>query len=486
VVAVNSVVGGGDRLVGGRYRLMDPLGHGGMGVVWRATDELLHRAVAVKEVRLRFGLPEQAEQAAARTLREARAAAGLRHPGIVAVHDVVIEDGRPLIVMELVAGRSLAEVVRQEGPLPEERAASIGRQVLDALRAAHAAGILHRDVKPANILLDGDRAMLTDFGIAAVSGGTALTETNALVGSPEYLAPERVNGRPATEASDLWSVGVTLCVMSRGESPFQREDTQSTLAAVLAYDPPPQLGAGRLGPVIEGLLHKDPSRRLTSTAALELLSTPFGVSPPTDVPTRARRSRVRRRVLALLAVCVLVAGAAVTWMVLRSDNAISASTAPEAPPGFSRYEDPSGFSIAVPDGWPREADGQAVTWSGTTGPRDALWIHVTWQDGTKGTASRHLMDFERDQFSGEPVSEYRRIRMSGEDEDAVLECTYRVALRPVVYSHDVLRVVDTESGRRFTLALAVDSPDGAKARDALWEEHRARFEVVLDSFRVSD
>lgn len=464
------------RLVAGRYRLVEPVGRGGMGLVWRAEDVLLHRAVAVKEIHLRFGLPEQAEHAAARTLREARAAAGLRHPGIVAVHDVVVDNGRPLIVMELVDGRSLADAVRADGPFDEERTAAIARQMLDALRVAHAAGILHRDVKPANILLDGDRAILTDFGIAAVSDGTALTETNALVGSPDYLAPERVNGREASAASDLWSVGVTLCVMLRGESPFQREDTQSTLAAVLTHDPPP--GAERLWPLIEGLLHKDPARRLTAAAAIDHLD---GV--PTPAPRRWPR------LVALLAVVALVAGAAVFWSVQRSGETAAedppTSTAPPAPEGFVWHDDPAGFSLLVPRGWFREVAGQEVTWSSYTGQRIALLAHVYWQDGAGGTAPGTLAELERSQFSGPPVSEYRRIRLTEGPASSELECTYRVALAPPVYSHDRVRMLTSDSARRYMVSVAVDSPDSAAARDAAWTANEERLSVVIDSFRLT-
>ncbi|GAB3460303.1 serine/threonine-protein kinase [Actinophytocola sediminis] len=482
------------RLVAGRYRLVEPLGRGGMGVVWRAHDELLHRVVAVKEVHLRFGLAEQAEYAAARSLREARAAAGLRHPGIVAVHDVVIENGQPLIVMELVAGQSLAEVVRGRGLSGEAQVAAIARQVLDALRAAHAAGILHRDVKPANILLDGDRAVLTDFGIAAVSGATALTETNALVGSPEYLAPERVNGQPATEASDLWSVGVTLCVLLRGESPFQREDTQSTLAAVLTYDPPPDLSAGRLWPVIEGLLRKDPAHRLTSGAAMELLG--GGVPTTTLTPVASPRSRRRHRIVALLAVFLLVVGGAVTWVLLPTGETAadqsppsgspsgSVSDAPGAPPGFTRYEDPAGYSLAVPRGWYGESYEQETDWSAGNDQRNTLWIHVEWQDDAEPNASQFMLAFERGEFSASPVSEYQRLRFSPGMRVAELECVYQYTKDGATYAHDLLRTIITESGRRYTLTLAAQTTDGAAATEAMWQDNLARITTILKSFQV--
>ncbi len=240
-----------------------------MGVVWRAHDELLRRDVAVKELHVRVGV--DGDLRLRQVLREARAAARLRHPGVVAVHDVVVDGGRPLILMELVEGFSLAERVRQQGPLSERRVAEVGARVLEALSVAHAQGVVHRDVKPANILLDGERVVLTDFGIAAVVSETT-GSSSSLVGSLDYLAPERVNGEVASPASDVWSVGVTLCAALRGESPFARGDTQATLAAVLTFEPVAIPQAPRLWRVLELLLRKDPRQRLTAAAASAMLA----------------------------------------------------------------------------------------------------------------------------------------------------------------------------------------------------------------------
>jgi protein kinase-like protein len=262
-----------------------------MGVVWQAHDGLLDRDVAVKEIYLVTPVADPDDPAdpfARRAVREAQAAAQLKHPGIITVYDVVIDDGRPWIVMELVDGRSLAQVVVADGVLSEQRAALIGLRVLDALGAAHRRGILHRDVKPANILLDGDRVVLTDFGIAAIDGATALTATGQMVGSPAYLAPERINGRPATAAADLWALGVTLYAAVAGRSPFQRDDTQGTYAAVLTSRPARPGAAGRLWPAIHGLLAKDPDRRLTADLAAPLLAA-VAYSPATAEPAAAPR-----------------------------------------------------------------------------------------------------------------------------------------------------------------------------------------------------
>ncbi|MES9605573.1 protein kinase, partial [Actinomadura sp. NPDC000929] len=257
------------RLLAGRYRLESVVGRGGMGTVWRASDETLDREVAVKEVVLPAGLSdEERENRHRRTLREARASARLNHPGVVTVHDVVDEDGRPWIVMELVRARSLQEVVEEDGPLPPGRVATIGAQIAGALRAAHAIGVLHRDVKPANVLVTGDdRAVLTDFGIAQVAGDATLTGTGLIMGSPAYMSPERVNGDPAIPASDLWALGATLYAATEGKAPHHRSDAMAVLAAVMTQDVPPPRNAGPLAPVLTGLLERDPVRRMTGDRA---------------------------------------------------------------------------------------------------------------------------------------------------------------------------------------------------------------------------
>jgi hypothetical protein len=276
---------GQGRLVGGRYRLTAVVGRGGMGTVWRAHDEVLDRDVAVKEVLLPPGL-EEAEQNVLyqRTYREARASARLNHPGVVTVHDVVREDGRPWIIMQLVRARTLQEIIDQDGPLPPTRVAELGQQVLEALNHAHAAGILHRDVKPSNVMITADgRAVLTDFGIAQMPGEVTLTQTGLVMGSPAYIAPERAQGDAAIPASDLWALGATLYTAVEGRSPYERGDAMAALAAALTEDPPPPRRAGRLGPVIEGLLVRDPARRMPAAAALPLLAdvaSHSGTRPP--------------------------------------------------------------------------------------------------------------------------------------------------------------------------------------------------------------
>ncbi|MFD7294310.1 serine/threonine-protein kinase [Streptomyces sp. NPDC059897] len=252
-----------ERVVAGRYRLLDPLGEGGMGTVWRARDEVLGREVAVKEVRAPHGLPDaDVQRMYARLEREAWASARITHRNVVTVYDVATDQQRPWVVMELVRGLSLAEQLDAEGPMPPARAAHIGAEVLAALRAAHGVGVLHRDVKPANVLLSNDgRVVLTDFGIAMVEGTQALTMTGEVIGSPEFLAPERALGRTPGPESDLWSLGVLLYASVEGHSPFRQDTPLSTLRAIVDEELPPPHRAGPLTPVIEGLLRKDPAER---------------------------------------------------------------------------------------------------------------------------------------------------------------------------------------------------------------------------------
>ncbi|MBB2912879.1 serine/threonine protein kinase [Streptosporangium becharense] len=279
-----------ERKVAGRYRLLEPLGEGGMGVVWRAHDELLDRVVAVKEVHYR-GVGEEARaDLNRRTIREARTAGRLDHPSVVVVHDVVEEDGRPWIVMQLVRSRSLGETVRSGGPLPPERVAAIGLRVLSALRAAHDAGVLHRDVKPENVLLaDDGRVVLTDFGIASMTQEAGITRTGGVVGTPAFLPPERLHNLPATPESDLWSLGATLYAALEGRPPFERATPAATMMAVLNGEPSPMSHTGPLATVILGLLAGDPAARMTAEQAEALLSQAErggGTSPGGNTPHR--------------------------------------------------------------------------------------------------------------------------------------------------------------------------------------------------------
>ncbi|MEX1658132.1 protein kinase [Streptomyces pseudovenezuelae] len=250
----------------GRYRLVESIGQGGMGRVWRAADEMLDRQVAVKEMRIDGLDAEDTRTRRERTLREARATARIDHPNVVRVYDVVDEGERLWIVMELVKGRSLERMIAEDGPLGPRDTALLGLGLVRALRQVHARGVLHRDIKPGNVLVEsgdrtGHRIVLTDFGIAAMQDAKALTMVGMLVGSPDYMAPERVSGRPQGPPSDIWSLGATLCAALGGRSPFSRDTTLATLHAVLYEEPELPAAAGPLADVLTALLEKDPSIR---------------------------------------------------------------------------------------------------------------------------------------------------------------------------------------------------------------------------------
>ncbi|MFI6456867.1 serine/threonine-protein kinase [Streptosporangium amethystogenes] len=261
-------------LVGGRYRLITELGSGGFGRVWRAHDEILHIEVAIKELRLLPGMPqEEQDKRLERTAREARNAVRLRaHENVLAVYDIISDGDLPWIVMELIDGQSLAEHIETHGPLPVDKATELAAALLAALGAAHQAGIVHRDIKPANVMLARDgRVLLTDFGIAVHTADTTLTTTGMLIGSPEYMAPERLRGIDGLPASDLFSLGVTLYQAVEGASPFRRSTQPAALTAVMLEEPPPPRRADRLAPLITRLLDKDPNSRPTVDHALSLL-----------------------------------------------------------------------------------------------------------------------------------------------------------------------------------------------------------------------
>ncbi|MET8244771.1 protein kinase [Streptomyces sp. NPDC005202] len=407
-------------LLAGRYRLADAIGSGGMGRVWRAHDEVLHRAVAIKELTAALYVSES-DQAVllARTRAEARAAARINHSAVVTVHDVLEHDGRPWIVMELVEGHSLADAVKEQGRVEPREAARIGLWVLRALRAAHTAGVLHRDVKPGNVLLSHDgRVLLTDFGIAQIEGDTTITRTGEVVGSVDYLAPERVRGHDPGPASDLWALGATLYTAVEGLSPFRRTSPLTTMQAVVDEEPRDPQHAGPLAPVITALLRKDPAVRPDAAEAEQMLAeaaegrrpsaaqayvptqsvgssretaaqpayrtaatTPYQpVTAPTAAgPTHtgtaapAPPKRRRLRTLALVVVLAALIGGGTAVMLQKWDKgrrqSEGASTSPSPSPtptkdaggasnlpaGWVRRSDLYGFSIAVPgESWKRQ------------------------------------------------------------------------------------------------------------------------------------
>ena len=418
------LAGESERLLAGRYRLRAIIGRGGMGAVWRARDELLNRDVAVKEIVWPVQLDaEEREMARRRAVREAQLAARVRHPNVVGVYDIVQEGDRPSIVMELVPFRSLRDAVAEDGPMTPAEAARVGLSVLAALRAVHEAGVVHRDVKPANILLGPDgRVVLADFGIAKAADSPALTISGVLLGSPSYLAPERARGGHAGAAADMWALGASLFAAIEGHPPFERDGVLASLNAVVADELEPSPHAGPLWPVIEGLLLKDPAARLDAAGAEQML---HGITAP-DAPAPAgpdhaqepdpapgpdpaprpdpapgdtavardrapgRSRRFRAGLAALTAIAVIVAGITIALSRTPGHHAAPRTTpraaapasqpapagrasspsaaAPPATPspsaalpaGYYRFTNSTGFSIGVPRGWQISHDGHYV------------------------------------------------------------------------------------------------------------------------------
>jgi serine/threonine protein kinase len=330
-----------------------------MGVVWSATDQLLGRRVAVKEIPQDDSLSLPADEARARrdrTLREARAVAQLRHPHIIVVHDVVEDDEHPYMVMELIDGPSLAERIADHGPVDPHEAARIGIALLGALRSAHEAGVLHRDLKPANVLIESGtgRVVLTDFGVAHVEGASTLTEAGSFVGSAEYTAPERMAGGGTGPASDLWSLGVLLCTAVSGRSPFQRDTLSGVLLAVVSADIRFPAQAEPLLPVVRGLLERDPERRLDAVRAERLLrdfretgrTTP---TPPTESSRRARRAARERLALALLVAALAGAGMSAALLLMSGEGDDGGRT-PTTPAPRTSLTTPGTPSVHAPGG----------------------------------------------------------------------------------------------------------------------------------------
>ncbi|MFI7676667.1 serine/threonine-protein kinase [Actinophytocola sp. NPDC049390] len=314
------------RVIAGRYTILEEIGRGGMGIVWLAEDRTIGRRVAIKELHLPAGVPTEERQVLEqRVLREARAAGRLNDPSVVTVFDVLQEAGATFIVMELIQAPTLSDVVARQGPLPQEAVARIAEQLLSALEAAHAAGVVHRDVKPSNVMvLPSGRVKLTDFGIAQSTDDPRLTTSGILIGSPTYLAPEVIRGEQATAGSDLWALGASLYFAVEGTAAFERPTTAATMHAIVSEVPYLTRGHGPLASVIMGLLNATPQARLSAQQVRGLLAQ---VGTPTGEHTVAHAAtamypgphatqvapgphRPKRRLWPVLAVVVaLVAGA---------------------------------------------------------------------------------------------------------------------------------------------------------------------------------
>ena len=413
------------RQVAGRYTLDSPLGKGGMGVVWSATDSLLQRPVAIKQVKLPPSIPLADRDAIkARATREARAAAQLNHPSVVTIFDVIEEDGMTWIVMELVRAPSLSATVRDQGTLNPGAAARIGLDVLDGLEAAHSKGIVHRDVKPGNVMITADgRAKLADFGIASLKGDPKITTTGMIMGSPSFMAPEQALGRDAGPATDLWSLGATLYFATEGTPPFDKGQPIPTLTAVVHENAPTPQGAGALGPAIAALMSKEAADRPDagsvramlvdvaegrqaeiSTQAhpvgLPLPEEPEAAPAPEPVPRttgeEVRPSGRGRGALAALGVVALLVAAAVAYFALRADEEPRAEgprAANEQPGGGGAEEEPeppdigrtrtftagtTGYGVEVPAGWEERPQDDSLV--DLVDPETGDYLRVDWTD----------------------------------------------------------------------------------------------------------
>ncbi|MEV0115311.1 protein kinase [Streptomyces sp. NPDC050844] len=483
------------RLIANRYRLVERVGRGGMGTVWRAEDEVLGRHVAVKKLHVPPQLhDDEVQRLHERTRREARSAARISHPNIIVVHDVVDDEGLPCIVMEYIPSVTLGDVLKEQGTLPVGEAARIGRIMATALRAAHDAGVLHRDVKPANVLLGHDgRIVLTDFGIAVESGASSLTRTGELVGSIHYLAPERLRdgGAEPGPACDLWSLGTILYQAVEGHHPFGRDTPIQTAYAIATDAHEPPCNAGDLTQVIEGLLVKDPDQRMNAHEAERLLgqAAAAGTAPLTrttrpaaPVPGRGRRAALW--IVSAVVVAATATGGALLWS--RSGTAPPATSAtpatstpappstPPLPAGYHLETAGQGFSVPVPDGWtPKNVPGNEIAYIGPSGLA-GLRVDIVQFAGSDPLT--HWRETEEDQTRRDNPG-YERVRMA--------PTTFRG--RPAGYWEF------TFQGKVRTyraVELAFSGTDGTQyvvylsAPNAQWDQYRPAFDTAVKGIRL--
>ncbi|MDN3294867.1 serine/threonine-protein kinase [Streptomyces ficellus] len=537
---------GAGLVLAGRYRLSEVIGRGGMGKVWRAHDEVLHRTVAVKELTAgRYVSEADRVVLHARTQKEARAAARITHPGVVTVHDVLEHDDRPWIVMQHVDGPSLADAAKEaeNRRIDAREAARIGLHVLGALRAAHAAGVLHRDVKPGNVLLARDgRVLLTDFGIAAIEGDSTITRTGELVGSIDYLAPERVRGGDPGPASDLWSLGATLYAAVEGNSPFRRTSPISTMQAVVTEEPSPAVHAGPLGPVITALLRKDPADRpeaaetgrmlleamegRTPAAAQAYVPTrpvsreelaaataelPAPASAPIPAPVHAPEPgrdqserhrpyareaadvnpaprRQRWRTAALVVVLAAAVGSAAGFGVMRyggqgdggsEGRGGSAPAEGSVPEGWERVEDPTGFSLLIPKGWKRLSEGGRIDYTPDNG-RHLIRISADASPDYDDPC-RHMLDIEKGLKKRLPRYERKQLRTNtfrDQLESCLWEFTWVEKNANAGERHAIDQVYYADDGTEYALFMSAPAAD--------WPVTREQFDIVLRGWRPAE
>ncbi|HEV7936178.1 MAG TPA: serine/threonine-protein kinase [Actinomadura sp.] len=448
-------------LLAKRYRLLSVAGRGGMGTVWQAHDETLDRDVAVKEVTLPDRLSDGGRSLSRRLIAEARATAALNHPGVVTVHDVVEEDGRPWIVMELVHARSLQQVIDEGGRLEPRRVAQIGRSVLSVLRAAHAVGILHRDVKPSNVLLTYDgRVVLTDFGLAISKLEGASSRFRGIEGSPPYVSPEQIRGESITEASDLWSLGATMYTAVEGRSPYGRPDPLASLIAVLVEDYRPPVHAGPLRPVIDGLLTRNPADRVSAQQAAKLLDRAVGHSRP---PWRRARLQAGTFtcVLVLSVVAAMLGAWSSRWTSVGTGETVSATEETAATRTISYRGD--GFSVEVPANWTRVMRSDGVYWYDPHANRH-LRISRALGDPLHG-----LREAERRGTAAGTFPGYRKLRL-----EAAPQLGPRAAEWEFTWGQGRLRALDTRVNGHDLFFVGLDDQ---------WTPGQRRFDAILRSIR---
>jgi serine/threonine protein kinase len=488
------------QVVADRYELLETVGRGGFGVVWRACDTLLQRHVAVKEIHIpgflndedRAGLREK-------VLKEARAAARLDHPGAVTVFDVIDDDGHPVIVMELVEAPNLSELVREHGPLAPDEAARIGLDVLDVLDAAHSHGIVHRDVKPGNVMVgESGRVRLGDFGVAAILDDPTVTNSGAITGSPAYMAPEQATNKGAVAASDLWSLGATLYFAVEGRPPFDKGAPLPTLASIVQDPPRPPKRAGVMGPVLDGLLVKDPLGRLSPAQIrrqLERVSAPAPAPPPVTRRPAAADAAPRRSssgvawavgIVGLLVVALLAFTLANRDSDSPSDTASNdtpttaggdrtATTARGGAPASGdrvAYTDPqTGFTIAYPKGWSIRTDG---TLTDFRDPGTGAYLRVDHIEPPGPSPEGAWFELEKS-FAAENDN-YQRIRIEPTTYNG-----YRAAIWEFTYNSGGAQLHVVDLGfitPRYGFALYFQTRAGD------WDRMQSTFQAFKDSFKA--